>query len=158
MVGAPQSFRSATPNDVEAVLRLMEAYYAEDGYPFFEEQARDQLRHFIANAELGCLLVAAVNEGVAGYLVVTLGFSFEYGGRDAFIDELYIAEPFRGAGLGQEALRTAEEYCQRVGVGAIHLEVELQRVTAAALYEKIGFRESGRRLLTKRLRSQPRRA
>ena len=151
MLPASPRFRIATSRDVDGILPLMAAYYAEDGYPFSEELAREQLARFIARPDLGVLWVAVVGESVAGYLAVTLGFSFEYGGRDAFIDELYIAEPFRGAGLGREALALAEAYCRSTGVRAIHLEVELHRTAAASLYEKLGFLETGRRLMTKRL-------
>ena len=31
--------------------------------------------------------------------------------REAFVDELLIAESHRGRGLGREALEVAEEYC-----------------------------------------------
>ena len=152
MSGDSSRFRAAEAKDVEAILSLMATYYAEDGYPFSRTIARGQLERLRADPTLGCVWVSDSAAGdVVGYLVVTLGFSFEYGGRDAFVDELYIAEPRRGAGLGREALRCAEAYCRRVGVRAIHLEVERHRVGVDALYAKEGFRETGRKLLTKRL-------
>ena len=45
-----------------------------------------------------CLMIAV------GYLVLTLGYSLEYGGRDAFIDEVYIRSSYRGRGIGTAAL------------------------------------------------------
>jgi len=148
---ARPSFRGATAHDVDAILRLMSSYYDEDGYPFSEGHAREELKRFIGDPGLGSLWVVVGDGEVVGYLIVTLGFSFEYGGRDAFIDELYLSEAFRGAGLGREAMKLAEAYCQRAGVRAIHLEVEQKRTGAASLYEETGFRETGRRLMTKRL-------
>lgn len=35
-----------------------------------------------------------------GYVILTLGFSLEYGGRDAFIDEFYIQANYQGQGIG----------------------------------------------------------
>ncbi|MGB8330919.1 MAG: GNAT family N-acetyltransferase [Polyangiales bacterium] len=52
---------------------------------------------------------------VPGYLIVTLGFSFERGGRDGFIDELFIDARFRGHRLGREAIAVAEAYCTTRG-------------------------------------------
>jgi GNAT superfamily N-acetyltransferase len=144
-------FRPAVPEDVEAVLRLMATYYAEEGYPFVTARARELIGRFVQSPELGRLWVAEVGEDTVGYLAVTLGFSFEHGGRDAFIDELYIAAPFRGAGLGREAIACAEAYCRRNGVRAIHLEVETHRTQASSLYASTGYTESGRRLMSKRL-------
>jgi hypothetical protein len=68
-------FHAAMSKDVDAVLRMMSAYYAEDGCPFSAHEAREQLNHFLASPELGSLWVAESVEDVVGYLVVTLGSS-----------------------------------------------------------------------------------
>jgi GNAT superfamily N-acetyltransferase len=38
-----------------------------------------------------------------GYIVLAFGFSFETGGRNAFIDELYVAPEHRGKGIARRA-------------------------------------------------------
>ena len=80
---------------------------------------------------------------------MTLGFSLEYRDRDAFIDELYIAEHSRGMGLGREGLAVAEAYCRDRNVKAVHLEVEAHRVPALELYRRAGFEPHQRHLMTK---------
>jgi GNAT superfamily N-acetyltransferase len=144
-------FRPAALADTDAVLDLMVRYYVEDGYPFDHERARSLVGRFVADASLGRLWVLEAPMGVVGYFAVTLGFSFEYGGTDAFLDELYLAEGFRGFGFGSMALELAELFCLQVGVMALHLEVEPHRTRAQDLYRRRGFRESGRSLMTKRL-------
>jgi ribosomal protein S18 acetylase RimI-like enzyme len=70
-----------------------------------------------------------------GYVVITLGYSIEYGGRDGFIDDLYLVpEP-------------------ALGIGTLHLEVETGNDYASRLYRRAGFEATGRRLLRLRLRS-----
>ena len=133
------NFRQANSNDIDAILNMMAEYYSEDGYPFNEEQSRAQLTRFINSPTLGNLYVATADKTVVGYLAITFGFSFEYGGQDAFIDELYIVEKYRGKGLGQEAMKLAEIYCKNKGVQALHLEVERHRTAAISLYEKEVF-------------------
>jgi len=128
---------------------MMRRYYAEDGYPFVEAQARQAVIELIRDESLGGLWVAHAGGSIAGYLAVTLGFSLEYRGRDAFIDELFIAESRRGQGLGREALEVAESYCRRLGVQALHLEVERHREPALELYRRTGFKAHDRQLMTK---------
>lgn len=144
-----ERFRPATEADVDAVLNMMRPYYEEDGYPFVRVEARKAVSRLLRDDHLGRLWVAEVDGGVVGYLAVTFGFSLEYRGRDAFIDELFISEEQRGLGLGREAMQVAEVYCRDAGVKAIHLDVEQHRQCAHALYDKIGFESHDRHLMTK---------
>lgn len=144
-------FRTAGESDVDGIVELMRGYYAEDGYPFGEAEARAALLALIGDERLGRLWVVHEREELIGYLAVTLGYSLEYRGRDAFVDELFIAAGHRRRGLGREAMEIAEAYCREIGVRALHLEVERHRQPAAALYERAGFESHDRRLLTKRL-------
>lgn len=144
-------FRPATDSDLAAVLLLMQDYYREDGYQFDAVESAEAVSALIGDGRLGRLWVACERESVVGYLAVTLGFSLEYRGRDAFIDELYVAESHRGLGLGREALQLAESYCRDNGVMALHLEVEHHRKAARALYSRVGFECHDRVLMTKLL-------
>lgn len=144
-------FRVADRDDLDALVDLMAQYYTEDAYPFDVARAREAVLGLVESPDLGRVWVAIADERVVGYLAVTLGYSFEYGGRDAFIDELYLAEPARGRGLGTRALALAEQFCRDHGVRALHLEVELHRQDAHALYRRRGYTEHDRRLMTKLL-------
>lgn len=145
------SFRVAKIADCDAIISLMGRYYAEDGYPFSERAGRASLTEFLASDQLGRLWVLDDDGQVVGYMAVTLGFSFEYGGRDAFLDEIYIATSHRRRGLGQVAMDMAFQYCETNGVKAIHLEVERHREAARRLYESIGFEAHDRFLMSKYL-------
>jgi len=146
-----QRYRQAMEQDIEAILAMMRQYYAEDGYPLLEPEARAALRDLTRDERLGCVWVAELHGRVVGYLAVTFGFSFEYRGRDAFVDELFIREEARGRGLGREALEIAEAFCRAHGVKALHLEVERHREHAVELYRVTGFENHERYLMTKRL-------
>ena len=87
--------------------------------------------------------------GRAGYLILTFGFSLEYGGRDAFIDEFFIATPHRGRGLGKAALEEVARLAPGLGVHAIHLEVADNNHGAESLYSRQGFYRHNRRLMTR---------
>jgi ribosomal protein S18 acetylase RimI-like enzyme len=130
----------------------MRALYDEDGStPLREDAAEVALRGLLAAPDRGLVWVIEQGGESAGYLVLTWGYSLEFHGRDAFIDELYVAPGFRGVGLGREAVQWAEDACRAHGAGAVHLEVEIDNERAHALYRRSGFAERGLRLMTKRL-------
>jgi ribosomal protein S18 acetylase RimI-like enzyme len=151
------SFRAATEPDLDTLLDLMDALYREDGSTrLSRDAAAGALRRLLGEPERGLVWLIERGGEPAGYLVLTWGFSLEFHGRDAFIDELYVAPAHRGAGLGSRAIALAERACLEHGAGALHLEVELGNERAYALYRRTGFAERGLRLMTKRLRvSEP---
>jgi ribosomal protein S18 acetylase RimI-like enzyme len=72
----------------------------------------------------------------------------EYGGRNAFVDDLFIRPAFRGRGLGGQLVAHARALCEDLGVRAMHLEVARDNAAAQAVYRGAGFRETERQLLT----------
>lgn len=146
------SFQTATPADVPAVLDMMADFNAIDGYPFDADLTRNNLLHFVNHPELGRLWLLCIHtDTIVGYACLAFGFSFEYRGRDAFLDELYIKPSFRNQGIGQKALDFIEAEAVGLGVNAIHLEVEHHNAVGNGIYEKRGFKGKQRYMLTKRL-------
>jgi len=140
----------ATPPAARAILNLMELFYAEAQYPFDREKAWAALQPFLADPALGRAWLFHDGGAAVGYFVLTLGWSLEYGGRDAFVDELFVSPSHRGRGLGRRALEIVDEACRELGVRALHLEVEKDNLPAAELYRKRGFEDHDRRLMTRR--------
>lgn len=143
--------RPAATDDVDRLLAMMAAFYAESGYPLDHAAARSALAELASDPALGRLWVIEVEGAPAGYVAVTFGFSLEYLGRDAFVDDFYIEAPHRGRGLGNAVLERVEEECRRLGVNALHLEVGRDNAAGQALYRKRGFRDNDRQLLTLRI-------
>lgn len=143
------TLRLAEAHDVDALLALMRAYYAEEGYRFVEAGARAALLQLAADPALGRLW--RIDEGgtLVGYLAFTFGFSLEYRGRDAFVDELYLLPAARGRGLGSAALRVAEAACRDAGVQALHLEAERTKPRLLRFYARAGFEPHDRHLMTR---------
>jgi ribosomal protein S18 acetylase RimI-like enzyme len=141
--------RNAIPADLEAILALHRDFFAEDHYTFREEESRANLGRLLADPNLGQIFVLEDGGSVVGYLLLTFGFSLEFGGRDAVVDELYVAPAHRGRGLGTNALAAAEEACRELGIRAIHLVVERYKEGAQALYRRVGFAAHDRDVMTK---------
>ena len=144
-------FRDMRPGDLDAVLLMQRAYYGDDGYPYGESSLRRTWGRLLADPELGRAWVAEGPSGLVGYLVLTVSFSLEYRGRDAFIDELYLVPSHRGQGLGPRALALAEQACRELGVTALHLEVERANLRAQALYRRQGYVDHDRFLMTRQI-------
>lgn len=125
----------------------------EPGACFFDEPVvSDLVRKFLASPDLGQAWVFFEDETPVGYIVLTFGYSFEYHGRDSFIDELYIEPSFRRQGIGKRAMQFVEERALELGVNVIHLEVDEGNDPAAELYRRAGFQERNRFLMTKWLK------
>jgi ribosomal protein S18 acetylase RimI-like enzyme len=143
--------RNATSADLEAVLALHRDFFAEDGYAFREEESRANLARLLEDSSLGRVFVLDDGGRVVGYLVLTFGFSLEFHGRNAVVDELYIAPAHRGQGLGTQALAAAEGACRELGVRAVHLVVERYKAEAQALYRRVGFVAYERVIMSKEI-------
>jgi ribosomal protein S18 acetylase RimI-like enzyme len=144
-------FRLAGASDEATLLEMMREFYADARMEFTEPRARAALRGVLDDPEHGRAFVIEDADAAAGYLVITFGWSLEFHGRDAFVDELYVREAFRGRGLGRRALEVAAEQCRAAGVRALHLEVERSNTRAQAVYRGAGFVDRDNYLMTRRL-------
>jgi ribosomal protein S18 acetylase RimI-like enzyme len=141
----------AGPHDCPLLLDLMAEFYAESGHPVDRERARAAFSALLADRRLGQVWLIHADAGPVGYVVLTLGYSMEYGGPDAFVDDLFIQASHRGRGLGKLALAEVRAACIARGVRALHLEVGRENDAALSLYRGAGFVSTGRELMTLRL-------
>ncbi|MCI0533886.1 MAG: GNAT family N-acetyltransferase [Verrucomicrobiales bacterium] len=143
--------RRAKPDDVPQLVTMMDEFYAEGGYPLNQPRAAAAFTALLADDRLGCVFLIQAGDQDVGYVVVTLCFSMEYGGPNAFVDDLFVRRPFRGSGLGTAALLEVRAFCAQRGVRAIHVETGRDNTTAQAVYRRVGFTHTDRELLTLKL-------
>ena len=141
----------ALASEAELLIDLAQAFHDEDGHSLTSD-GEAALRHIVAGEPMArCWLIRRANL-VVGYLVLTLGYSVEHGGRDGFIDDLYVVLSARGSGIGSAVLDFAVQAAQGLGIRTLHLEVDAGNERATSLYRSRGFAENGRRLMSLRLR------
>jgi ribosomal protein S18 acetylase RimI-like enzyme len=148
---ASVTIRHAILHDLETVLQMMEDFYAIERYPFNKPGSRRNLELFIENSQYGKLWVMEDTGQPIGYAALTLGFSFEYGGLTAFLDELYLVPAYRKLGLGKQMITWVLEQARKMGIQSVHLEVERHNAAARRLYDTFGFTDQNRFLLTKKI-------
>jgi ribosomal protein S18 acetylase RimI-like enzyme len=142
-------FRLAGTSDAGALLEFMRAYYAFDGHGFDLEKARVALTGLLLDASLGLAWLILDGDAAVGYVVLCFGYSLEWLGRDAFVDEFFLREEYRGRGWGRKTMEFVEEAARAAGVRALHLEVMRGNAAALEVYRKLGFREHHSSLLSK---------
>jgi diamine N-acetyltransferase len=152
-VTSAAKFREAKSPDFAVLLRMMRSLAEQPpALPFDETELRECLNEFLAHPEYGRVWLIEIDGKVGGYVILTLGYSFEYRGRDAFIDELYIEPEFRRRGYGRQAMEFVAERARELGVAAVHLEVDRGNEAGMTLYHRAGYVDHERYLMTRWLR------
>jgi GNAT superfamily N-acetyltransferase len=145
------SFKPIEQSDIDTLLTFIQAYYAYDRHPFDPIPIQSTLENLIAHPDWGRVWFICRDTQPIGYVILTLGYSLEYLGRDAFVDEIYIQESDRGQGIGRATFQFVEEVCRSLEVKALHLEVQHSNLPAQLAYGKLGFVKHERDLMTRHL-------
>ena len=133
--------------DIEIITQMMQDFYAIDNYPMDVEVTKTLFQEFISNEHLGkSWLIYSENE-IVGYIILTFIFSFEYGGKIAFVDELFIKETARGNGFGKEAIQFIQREVPKLSLKLLYLEVEPHNENAQKLYLAHDFELHNRKLM-----------
>ncbi|MGR3504159.1 N-acetyltransferase family protein [Pseudaestuariivita sp.] len=144
----------AREGHLDALLPLVEAMHAEAGIESTVESRAAGIAPLLAPDD-GPVLGAAYLIGPArapmGYLVVTFGWSVEFGGMDCFLDEIYLRKPVRGRGIATEAIADLSKTLTAAGVRAMHLEVDREDAGAQKLYARAKFQMRERYALMTRM-------
>lgn len=98
--------------------------------------------------------VAKTDDGTpAGFVWVARDHNDSTGQLEAQLLDQYVAERYRGLGLGRRLLETAEEWARQQGLPRISLSVGAHNTIGQRLYESFGYQVETMRM-TKRLSAQ----
>jgi ribosomal protein S18 acetylase RimI-like enzyme len=144
------SFVVAGPADEAVLAEFMRQLREDDPEEgaFDEARSRPALRRLLVDPSVGRAWLLRLDGQSVGYVVLTFGFSLEYGGRDAFIDELFVARRFRGRGVGTKTLELVIDEARKLDAAILLLEVTQSNDHAKRLYRKVGFADRGHHLMT----------
>jgi len=141
------TYKTITVSDIGVLVAMMREFYAIDNYPINSGISENLFKEFISDTNLGkAWLIFSENE-IIGYLILTFVFSFEYQGKIAFLDELYIREKSRGKGIGKQTLQFIQAEARKLGLKHIYLEVESHNEKAQQLYLSSDFDFHKRKLM-----------
>lgn len=127
-------------SDLELLLPLVAAYHEFEHLDSTATLRRTAVEMLLSNQELGGIWLIHCENQVAGYIALCRGFGIEFGGFDAFVDEFFLREQFRGKGLGTRVLEAIKVEARAMDIQTLHLEVARNNEPAKRLYRKVGFR------------------
>ncbi len=142
-------FKLAKPADIEILTELIREFYAHEQMDFDRQAVFSTLEQIVSNNIYGYIYLIDMNHKIIGYFAIMFSFSLEYHGQNAILDELYIREPYRRQGIGKKVIQFVIDICRKKGIKALHLEVDRKNTKAQSLYNKVGFINSHRYLMSK---------
>lgn len=140
----------AAAGDIDRLTGLVAAFHSEMGISLSDEARRAGLLPLLEGSPHGAAYLIGPGRAPIGYVIVTFGWSVEFGGLDGFIDEIYLRAPVRGRGIATEVLTALPRALAGAGVKALHLEVDREDAAAQRLYARAGFKARERYMLMSR--------
>lgn len=124
--------------DKTAVLEMMRVFYASEAVLTggSEEIFEADFSHCVNNSPYLEGYIFQSNEMILGYGMIAKSFSTEFGKPCIWIEDIYLKEQYRNAGLGTAFLK----YIEQKYPGCIfRLEAEAENARAIHVYKKCGF-------------------
>lgn len=144
------ALRLARPEDLDRLMTLVAAFHAEEGITQDADKRREALLPLLEGIPHGCIYLIGPGRAPLGYIILTFGWSVEFGGMDGFVDEIYIRPAVRGRGIATEVLLDLPKALSEAGLTALHLEVDRTNERSQKLYLRTGFRARERYMLMSR--------
>jgi len=127
--------RRATPDDLDAIMRIEQATFPTDAWP--ESAMRSEL------ASAHAYYLVAVDDARPGEPVAYAGLLAPSGSGQGDIQTIAVDESHRGTGLGRALMHALIGEARRRGAAELFLEVRADNTPARGLYASLGFIEIG---------------
>ena len=127
-----------TRQDKDSVLEMMRIFYASPAVLSngSEEIFESDIENCVGDSPYLEGYIFEVAKEICGYAMIAKSFSTEFGKPCIWIEDLYLKEKYRGAGLGKQFF----DFIMGKYPGCIfRLEVEPENERAVRLYKKCGF-------------------
>lgn len=134
----PTNIRPMVSTDKQTVLEMMEVFYASPAVLSngSAEIFQADFDHCVNDSPYLEGFIFQDGEEILGYAMVAKSFSTEFGKPCIWIEDLYLKEGCRDAGLGSRFLKFVEEQYP----GCVYrLEVEAENARAVHVYRKCGY-------------------
>ena len=135
--------RQARSADIEAMAVLISFIFAmEEDFSVDQEKQRRGLEMLLAFPDRSCLLVAEAQQKIVGMCSAQLLVSTAEGGLKALVEDVVIAEAFRGQGIGRKMLAAVSKWAANKGVKRLDLLADRDNKNALAFYDRLGWKRT----------------
>lgn len=136
--------REATELDLPAIGKLLEDLVdAMDSTEGIDTEIALKNYERLINDASSHFLVAAREGTPIGFINFTVRQTILHQGPSALIDELVVAEEYRGKGFGRQLVQAAIEKCRQLGCCEVEVSTEKTNLRARKFYRQCGFEEIG---------------
>lgn len=133
----------AAHDDLPALAQLLGRLFSieSDFLPDAGKQTAG-LRLIIENPQLGCIFVLRSGDRIIGMANALRTISTAEGGPVLLLEDVIVADAYRGQGLGTLLVRHVLEWAGERGMPRVTLLADRDNGPARQFYEKLGFCES----------------
>jgi aminoglycoside 6'-N-acetyltransferase I len=155
------TIRRAVRADLERVLDLALAFYAEDGFTSPAAALRTNLDRLADSPAARVAVHELGSGGIDAFAITTTSFGLE-NGLIAELEDLYVDPSSRRAGVAERLIEDSAQWAQELGCGVLELTIAPNDLPASAVaqlleyYRARGFVDVGRRLIHRNLAGVPR--
>ncbi len=139
------NIHKAIQGEGDKLLELLEMQFVDHQIEFSREILRTAIDAMLGNKNLGFFLLAELGEQAVGFAAISFAWTLEYGGKTAWLDELYVLPAYRERGIGGNLVDAMLTEAKKFGCLAVDLEVEEGHERAEKLYRRKGFEMLTRR-------------
>jgi GNAT superfamily N-acetyltransferase len=130
----------AQPRDLAIVTRLMAGFRDHLGLSApSDAEVRSGVERLLVDPDTEFLLAAADGDEPAGVAQLRFRYGIWRAGGDCLLEDLFVDERARGAGLGRALVAATLERARARGCRRVELDVNEANATAQRLYESFGF-------------------
>ena len=134
-----KSLHLAGVEDADRLLPLVAAFHEEQGFGTDDAHREAAIVPLLEGLPHGAVWLVGPRRAPVGYVVLSFGWSVEFGGMDGIVDELYIRPAVRRRGMGGEALDGLAKAMREAGLKALHLEAQLGDDRLHGFYRRAHF-------------------
>ncbi|MEW6501545.1 MAG: GNAT family N-acetyltransferase [Thermodesulfobacteriota bacterium] len=147
------TIRPATMADLDGLTALLQILFAiEADFACDEARQRRGLAMLLAS-DTACVLVAEAEGRVVGMVTGQLTISTAEGGFALLVEDVVVADGWRGQGIGRELLAALAGWAGTQGIGRLQLLADRNNGAALEFYRKLGWHST--ELICQRKRIEP---
>ena len=135
----PAVMRPAKPDDLDPLVDLLRMLFAiEADFDFDAARQRQGLAMLLAH-ETAVILVAEAAGRVIGMCTGQLTISTAEGGFALLVEDVVVAGPWQGKGVGRELLAALEQWATARKIARLQLLADRNNGAALEFYRKLGW-------------------
>ncbi len=131
--------RAAQPDDLDRLVSLLAALFAIEGDFVFDEPRQRRGLALMFENERGCVLVAEAQGLVVGMCTGQVLVSTAEGGLSLLVEDVVVAEQWRGRGVGCLLLAAINDWARANKVSRLQLLTDRNNIPALDFYRSLGW-------------------